>query len=249
MITAFTPPTIAQFKAQFPRDWPYGSGTDKVQDADIQNAINEGYGLFNPALWNNTIPTFSATITGDTVATNPTISNLSSVTGLLPGQLVTGSGVPGGSTILLVGASSIVISANATLTATAVSLVVGGSSGYSVAESTIAYCYLTAHLLVLSLQNSGGLGAPLSYQGAGSSGGGVVSSKTAGSVSLSYELPEYVKNSATLSQYLRTGYGQKYLQMVAPKIPGRRVMVVQGEPTPPISPFNSLGPPTPQGNL
>lgn len=232
MITAFIPPTIAQFKSQFPRDWPYGAGTDKVQDADIQNAINEGFGLFNPRIWNNTIPSFTATITGNTVMGSPTISALSSVAGLLPGQSIGGSGIPAATTILLVGASSIVISANATITASAVILTVGGVSGYTSSEATIAYNYLTAHLLVLSLQNSGGLGAPLSYQGEGSSGGGVVESKTVGSVSISYAIPDAVKNSPTMAQYMRTGYGQKYLEMFAPKLPGRRVVVVQGERTP-----------------
>lgn len=238
----FAPPTIAQFKAQFPRDWPYGSGSETVTDNDIQNAINEGYGLFNPSLWNNTIPSFSATITGDTTSGSPTVPNLSAVTGLMPAQNVTGSGIPASTTILLVGANSIVLSANAMATATKVSLTIGGTSGYSVSEVQIAYCYLTAHLLVLSLQNSGGLSAPLSYQGAGSSGGGTVESKTVGQVSLTYNLPESVTKSASLSQYLRTGYGQKYLQMLAPKIPGRRVMVVQGERTV-YNPFNSLLPP------
>lgn len=155
----FIPPTIAQFQSQFPRDWPYGSGTDTVQNSDIQAAINEGQSLFNPGLFSNT-----------------------------------------------------------------------PSTGYTISEAQIAFCYLAAHLMVLSLQNSGGLGAPLSYQGQGSSGGGVVETKTVDSVSVGYAVPDFVRKSPTLSQYMRTGYGQKYLQMVAPKIPGRRVMVVGGEP-------------------
>ncbi len=91
---------------------------------------------------------------------------------------------------------------------------------------------MTAHLLVLSLQNAGGLSAPSSFQGAGSSGGGTIESKTVGSVSVTYAIPDRVKNSPILGQYMRTGYGQKYLQMLAPKIPGRRVVVVGGEPAP-----------------
>lgn len=34
-----TPPTVSQFKTQFLRDFPYGSTTDYVLDADITNAI------------------------------------------------------------------------------------------------------------------------------------------------------------------------------------------------------------------
>lgn len=240
----FTPPTIAQFKAQFPRDWPYGSGTDKVQDADIQNATNEGQGLFNPVLWNNTIPSFAATIKGDTAITSATIANLSSVTGLAPGQSVAGAGIPLGATILLVGANSLVLSAPATATAVGVTLTVGGASGYSASEAMIAYNYLTAHLMVLSIQNSGGLSAPGSYQGVGSSGGGTVESKTVGSVSLSYTIPDSIKNSATLAQYMRTGYGQKYLEMLAPKLAGRRTYVVVNERTP-FAPFNNMRAPIP----
>lgn len=232
MATAFTPPSIAQFQAQFPRDWPYGKGTDSVTPGDIQNAINEAFGLFHPGLWNSCIPTFSASITGTTVLNSNTISALSSVYGLLPGQTITGLGIPALSTIQLVGASSVVISANATASAAGVALQVGGTAGYTVSEATIAYCYLSAHLLVLSLQNAGGLGAPLSFQGAGSSGGGTVESKTVGSVSVTYSIPDRVKNSPSLAQYMRTGYGQKYLQMLAPKIPGRRIVVVGGEPSP-----------------
>ena len=242
---SFAPPTIAQFQAQFPRDFKYGPGTDTVNPADIQSAINEGQGLFNPCLWNNSIPSFSAVITGNTVLNSNLVSNTSTVTGLSPGQAITGAGIPSATTITFVGASSIQLSANATATATLVQLTVGGVSGYSVSEAQLAYCYLTAHLLVLSLQNSGGPGAPLSYMGPGSSGGGVVQSKSVDGVSISYGLPDRVVNSPTLSQYLRTGYGQKYLQMLAPKIPGRRVSVVMGELTPYTVGFPNLQAPMP----
>lgn len=238
-MTSFTPPTIAQFKAQFPRDWPYGAGPETVQNSDIQNAINESYQLFNPALFNNKGPLFAASLTGDTTLGSPTIVNLSSVYGLQAAQSITGAGIPASTTILSVAGTSLTISANATATATTVALAVSGVSSVAVSEAIIAYCYLSAHMMVLSLQNSGGLGAPLSYQGAGSSGGGTVQSKTVGSVSINYALPEFVTKSPTLSQYMRTGYGQKYLQMIAPKIPGRRVFVVRGEPTI-LNPANNL---------
>lgn len=227
----FAPPTIALFKAQFPRDFIYGSGTNTVQNSDIQSAINEGQTLFNASLWNNIIPNFSASVFGDTTIGSETIINLSSVTGLAHGQAISGPGIPSGATITFVGASSIIISANATATATQVALTIGGTSGYTMSEAQIAYCYLTAHLMVLSIQNAGGLGAPQSSQGPGSSGGGIVQTKSVGSVSIGYVFPDFVTKSPTLSQYMRTGYGQKYLQMLAPRIPGRRVFIVGGEPT------------------
>lgn len=294
---SFTPPTIGQFQAQFPRDWPYGSGLDKVTNQDIQNAINEGQGLFNPDLWDNSTPlpasgltgsivqgsmviqglastsgifpgmqvsgsgipggatvtfvggttiqisaaatqtlnfvalNFSLAITGNTQLGSNMVTGLSSVAGLAAGQLISGAGIPAGAQIQLVGTSSIQISGAATANGSGIALTVVPGSGYTVTEATIAYSYLTAHLLVLSLQNAGGLGAPSPGQGAASSGGGIVQSKAVGQVSLQYALPPTVLNSPALAQYLRTGYGQKYLQMLAPKLPGRRVMVVAGERT------------------
>lgn len=227
---SFIPPTIAQFKQQFPRDFKYGSGTETVQDTDIQAAINLGQGLFNASLFSQRIPTFQTVITGDTTDLSSTIANLSSVTGLAAGQTISGAGIPASTTILFVGANSIQISANATATALGVQLTIGGPSGYSMSEAQIAYLYLTAHFMVLNLQDAGGLGVPPSYRGEASSGGGIVATKTIGGVSIGYALPDYVVNSRTLSQYMRTGYGQIYLQMIAPKIPGRRVVVVGGEP-------------------
>ncbi len=236
---SFLPPTLAQFQAQFPRDWQYGSGPETVTPNDIQNAINEAYPLFNPNLFDSSIPSFSTIINGDITAGSTTIINLSSMTGLSPNQSIAGVGIPVSTIISFVGLTSIIISLAATETLVGDQLSIGGTSGISVSEAQIAYCYLAAHLMVLSLQAAGGLGVPLGYQGAGSSGGGIVNSKTVGSVSLSYTLPDFVMKSPTLSQYMRTAYGQKYIQMVAPKIPGRRVMVVGGEPTVgnPLSPF------------
>lgn len=51
-----TPPaaaTIAGFKAQFERDFKYGSGLDTVRDTDIQRGFNEAAALFNGALWDS----------------------------------------------------------------------------------------------------------------------------------------------------------------------------------------------------
>jgi hypothetical protein len=47
-----TPPaTIAQFKAQFPRDFFYGSGKDKVTNGDVAAAQTAARQMFNGALW------------------------------------------------------------------------------------------------------------------------------------------------------------------------------------------------------
>lgn len=47
----FTAPTIAEFKAQFFRDFPYGTTTSQVMDQDITNAINTAGLNINPCLF------------------------------------------------------------------------------------------------------------------------------------------------------------------------------------------------------
>jgi hypothetical protein len=52
----WVPPTVAQFQAQFFRDFPYAPADDTVtldyvQPQDIQNAINEANAQFNPGLF------------------------------------------------------------------------------------------------------------------------------------------------------------------------------------------------------
>lgn len=48
------PAVIADFKAQFNRDFPYGTGLDTVRDADITSAFNSADLIFNAALWSQT---------------------------------------------------------------------------------------------------------------------------------------------------------------------------------------------------
>jgi hypothetical protein len=51
-----TPPaTIAQFKAQFPRDFKYGSGLETVRNEDIQAALNLASTIFNPTLFDTSL--------------------------------------------------------------------------------------------------------------------------------------------------------------------------------------------------
>lgn len=50
---AYTNPTVAEFKAHFFRDFPYGTATNTVQDADITKAISEAAYNFNPGLFSS----------------------------------------------------------------------------------------------------------------------------------------------------------------------------------------------------
>jgi hypothetical protein len=61
-------------------------------------------------------------IKGNTTSGNPTVSGLASVAGLSVGQTITGPGIPVGTTIIAIGATTITLSQNATATATGVTL-------------------------------------------------------------------------------------------------------------------------------
>ena len=50
-----TPPlVVADFKAFFTRDFVYGTGLEKVRDADIQKGLNLASTIFNPCLFDTT---------------------------------------------------------------------------------------------------------------------------------------------------------------------------------------------------
>lgn len=48
---AFTIPTVADFKAYFVRDFPYGTSPETVNDKDIQDALDDTKVNFNDGLW------------------------------------------------------------------------------------------------------------------------------------------------------------------------------------------------------
>jgi hypothetical protein len=49
------PPLFADFKAQFSREFIYGTGLDTVREQDVQRALNETGIMFNPSLWDTTV--------------------------------------------------------------------------------------------------------------------------------------------------------------------------------------------------
>lgn len=63
----------------------------------------------------------AVTVVGDTHS-NTTVDNIASTTGILTGYNVTGSGIPAGTTVVTVGANSIIISQSATSTAGGITL-------------------------------------------------------------------------------------------------------------------------------
>ena len=108
----------------------------------------------------------------------------------------------------------------------------------STTELNIVYLYVAAHFLVLNIQGAGGL-APINRgRGVKSSGGGTIQTKSVGSVSIAYVIPDDIAKSPILGQFMRTDYGQKYLAMLAPRLVGN-VGLVSGQSCSPAV-FNSV---------
>jgi hypothetical protein len=82
------------------------------------------------------------TITGSTTTGSAVITNPSSTAGLAVGQAVSGAGIPAGSTIL--GLSPLTLSANATATASGITITVGETQVLGLAEWTIDWKRKTA---------------------------------------------------------------------------------------------------------
>lgn len=130
-----TPPTIADFKAYFTRDFPYGSTSAGVMDGDITKALAEAAMNFNEGLW-------------------------------------------------------------------------GTQAQYS-----LAYLYLTAHYLVMDLRTSS--------QGISGSFSWLEASKSVGSVSQGFSIPQSILDHPEFSYYSKTNYGAKYLSLVIPRLTGQ----------------------------
>lgn len=89
----------------------------------------------------------------------------------------------------------------------------------STAESKLAYLYLAAHILALNIQNAGGLDGGAGG-GVDSASGGIIQSKSVGQVSVNYNVQDALNNDPILGPFMRTGYGQQYVQMARPRIVG-----------------------------
>lgn len=76
----------------------------------------------------------------------------------------------------------------------------------------LVFCYLAAHYLVIDLNNAQN---PLAFGFMG-----FTQSKSVGSVSESYGIPQWVMSNPKLSMYAQTGYGRKYLSLIQPYLTG-----------------------------
>lgn len=80
------------------------------------------------------------------------------------------------------------------------------------ADAEMVFYYLAAHYLVIDINNA------LHSLSAGTNG--FTQSKSVGSVSESYNIPQWVLNNPILGQYAQTGYGRKYLSLIMPYLKG-----------------------------
>lgn len=85
------------------------------------------------------------------------------------------------------------------------------------------YCYVAAHYLVMDINNA---------QNALSMGfNGMVASKSVGSVSESYGLPQWVMNNPLYALLAQTGYGRKYLLYIVPLVRAAALIHTPGRTT------------------
>lgn len=83
----------------------------------------------------------------------------------------------------------------------------------------MVFLYLAAHYLVVDLNNAQN---PLAMGFMG-----FTQSKSVGSVSESYGIPQWMLNNQVLSAYAQTGYGRKYLSLIQPYLIGN-IMLIPG---------------------
>lgn len=81
----------------------------------------------------------------------------------------------------------------------------------------MVFYYLAAHYLVIDKNNA------LNPFGLGFNG--FTQSKSVGSVSESYGIPQWMLNNPSLSAYAQTGYGRKYLSLITPYLVGQVILV------------------------
>lgn len=80
----------------------------------------------------------------------------------------------------------------------------------------MVFCYLAAHYLIIDLNNASN---PLALGFMG-----FTQSKSVGSVSESYGIPQWMLNNQILSAYAQTGYGRKYLSLIQPYLIGNIIL-------------------------
>ena len=89
-------------------------------------------------------------------------------------------------------------------------------------QATKVFYYLAGHYLVIDLNI---MQAPFATGFLG-----LLQSKSVGSVSASFGIPQWVMNDANLGLYAQSQFGLKYLSLILPLLNGQ-IMIVQGKTT------------------
>lgn len=76
------PPVVSDFKTQFDRDFPFGTGFDSVRDSDITKALNEAGLIFNSTLFDLTTTTNEGAIAYCYAAAHFLVLNIQQAGGL-----------------------------------------------------------------------------------------------------------------------------------------------------------------------
>jgi hypothetical protein len=95
----------------------------------------------------------SVVVTGNTSSGSASITGVSSISGVNAGATIQGSGIPNGATVISASGSTIVISAPATVTATAITLIISalyGSNAYWSSLATARAALLTQYNAILA---------------------------------------------------------------------------------------------------
>jgi hypothetical protein len=85
---------------------------------------------------------------------------------------------------------------------------------------TIGYMYCAAHFLVIDLQ--------MSSQGISGVGNWLTTSKSVGSISESFQIPQRILDNPELAAFSKTNYGMKFLQLILPQLVGQIFSVYGG---------------------
>ncbi len=80
------------------------------------------------------------------------------------------------------------------------------------ASYTVGYLLLAAHWLVIDLR--------MASQGISGQWSWLESSKSVGSVSQSFAIPDYIQQNPYFAMLTKTNYGAKYLQLILPALAG-----------------------------
>lgn len=82
------------------------------------------------------------------------------------------------------------------------------------ATAKLVFMYLVAHYLTIDFLNA-----------QGTSYAGIMTSRSVGSVSESYSIPQWILNNSGLAPYSTTGYGLKYCSLIRPYLVGNFFIV------------------------